>query len=58
MRGQGSYNWVWSENLQEGSSPGTGLESPGLYSEMNTHYVTVDTLASVRDQIVASKIVW
>ena len=27
---QVSYNWSWSENLEEGSSPGTGLESPSL----------------------------
>uniref|UniRef100_A0A8C7D2R2 Uncharacterized protein n=1 Tax=Oncorhynchus kisutch TaxID=8019 RepID=A0A8C7D2R2_ONCKI len=25
-----SYNWGWSENIQEGSSPGTQLASPDL----------------------------
>lgn len=27
---QVKYNWGWIKNLQEGSSPGIGLESPGL----------------------------
>jgi hypothetical protein len=33
---QVSYNGGWSENLQESSSPGTGVEIPGLQVPMRS----------------------